>query len=250
MYTVKQLADLAGVSVRTLHYYDEIGLLRPSSVGENGYRYYDEEALYRLQQILFFRELDLPLSAIRAILDSPAFDLLAALQAHREALQGRVRRLNTLIHTVDRTIAHLMGEVEMSKQQLFGGFTEEEERRYAEEARQRYGEQEVQESYRRWNSYSAAEKERIKAEGNAIYADLVAAMEQGPASPEVQAIIGRWHQHLRYFYEPSMDRLRGLGQLYVDSPDFATRFRALHPELPEFMQQAIAVYCRALEADA
>lgn len=247
VYTVKQLADLAGVSTRTLHYYDEIDLLPPSFVGENGYRYYDDEAAYRLQQILFFRELGLRLGEIKPILDSPAFDLLAALQAHREALQGRVRRLTDLIQTVDRTIAHLIGEDEMSKSQLFAGFTEQEEQHYAEEAARLYGEEEVRASHKLWNSYPAEKKAQIKAEGSAIYTDLVAAMDSGPDSPQVQALIARWHQHLRAFYEPDVERLRGLGRLYVDSPDFAGRFRELHPNLPEFMREAITRYCETLK---
>ena len=247
VYTVKQLSDLAGVSIRTLHYYDEIELLKPSSVGGNGYRYYRDEAVYRLQQILFFREMGLSLSEIKAIVDSPAFDQLAALQAHRAALQDRVKRLHDLINTVDSTILDLMGEVKMSKKQLFAGFTEQEEKHYAEEARKLYGEREVNESYKLWNSYSAEKKEQIKAEGGAIYTELAALTGSPPDSPEVQALIGRWHQNMRYFYEPSVERLRGLGQLYVESQDFANRFRALHPDLPEFMREAITIYCDNLK---
>ena len=249
-YTVKQLSDLAGVSVRTLHYYDEIDLLKPSSVGANGYRYYEDEAVYRLQQILFFRELDLSLREIKTIIDSPAFDLLVALQAHRESLHDRVERLHDLIHTVDGTIAHLTGEIEMSQKQLFDGFTEEEEKRYYQEARERYDSREVDASYKRWNQNTAAEKQRIKEEGNAIYTDLVALMHTGVDSPEVQAVIARWHQHLRHFYEPGVERLLGLGQLYVESPDFAAFFRALHPDLPEFMREAITLYCETLRETA
>ena len=250
MYTVKQLSELAGVSVRTLHYYDEIGLFKPSCVGENGYRYYQDEALFRLQQILFFRELDLGLSDIKAIIEKPDFDLLAALHTHRNALQDKVRRLNDLIQTVDSTILHLTGEVNMSKKKLFQGFTEEEEKRYAQEAREAYGEEAVNESYKLWNSYSPQQKEQIGAEGQAIYEDLVALMEKGSTSPEIQAVIARWHQHLRSFYEPSVERLRGLGQLYVEQPDFARNFRELHPNLPEFMREAITHYCEGLPPDA
>jgi DNA-binding transcriptional MerR regulator len=246
VYTVKQLSDLAGVSVRTLHYYDEIGLLEPSSVGENGYRYYADEAVFRLQQILFFRELDFSLNEIQTILDDPLFDVLAALHAHRKALKAKARRLNDLIQTVDGTILHLTGEINMSKKKLFAGFTAEEEKRYAQEAREQYGAQEVDESYRRWNSYTAAQKDAIKAEGQAIYKDLVALIEKGPDSPEVQQVIARWHQHLRFFYEPSVERRGGLGQLYVEHPDFARNFRELHPDLPEFMRDAITHYCDGL----
>jgi DNA-binding transcriptional MerR regulator len=248
VYTVKQLSDLAGVSVRTLHYYDEIGLLKPSYLGENGYRYYVDDAVYRLQQILFFRELDFSLNEILEILEQPEFDLLATLHSHRKALQEKVKRLGDLIKTVDSTILHMNGEVEMSKKQLFAGFSEEEEKRYAQEARELYGEEEVNASYKLWNSYSPQKKEQIMAEGNTIYTGVVTLIEQGhsASSPEVQQVIARWHQHMRYFYEPSVERLLGLGQLYVEHPDFARNFRALHPDLPEYMREAITHYCENL----
>ena len=136
----------------------------------------------------------------------------------------------------------------MSKKQLFKGFTPEEEKKYEQEARQRWGDEEVSASYKRWNSYTPQQKEDIKAEGDAIYLDLVSEIEAGktPTSPEAQAIIARWHQHLRYFYEPSTARLQGLGQMYVDSPDFTNRFRELHPDLPEFIRDAINYYCETL----
>src|SRR5688572_8100776 len=104
MYTVKQLSDLTEVSVRTLHYYDEIGLLHPTKVGANSYRYYDDEALLRLQQILFYREMGLELMQIKEILNSPTFDLLAALRSHRTVLQEKINRLHDLVGTVDTTI--------------------------------------------------------------------------------------------------------------------------------------------------
>ncbi|MBI5957874.1 MAG: MerR family transcriptional regulator [Chloroflexi bacterium] len=248
MYTVKQLSDLAGISVRTLHYYDEIALLQPSSVGENGYRYYADDAVLRLQQILFFRELDFSLSAIKDILGAPDFDIVEALHTHREALQHRVKRLNHLIQTVDQTILHLSGEVHMSKKQLFWGFTEEEEQRYTQEARDLYGAEQVDATYKRWNSYSAQKKEQIMVEGQGIYTDLVTLIEHSPSSPEVQQVIARWHQHLRYFYEPPVELMAGLGQHYVDSPDFANKFRQLHPDLPEFLRDAITHYCEGLRA--
>src|SRR5688572_5880028 len=139
-YTVKQLSDLAGVSVRTLHYYDEIGLLKPTSVAANGYRYYGDEALFRLQQILFYREMDLELLQIKALMDDPGFDLVAALQAHRQALEAKIERLRTLMTTLDGTILHLVGEVNMSKKKIFKGFSEEKQKQYEQEAIKQYGE--------------------------------------------------------------------------------------------------------------
>ncbi len=250
MYTVKQLADLAGISVRTLHYYDEIALLVPSAVGENGYRYYDAAALFRLQQILFYRELDFSLSEIKALLDDPAFSVVAALHAHRAALHAKALRLHDLIETVDNTILRLTGAITMSDDQLFKGFSAEEEQHYYEQAREMYDVQEVDVTYKRWNAYSQEKQDTIKAEGGAIYQDLAALVDDhAPVSDAVQTIVGRWHQHLRYFYEPSIMRLRGLSQLYVDSPDFAEKFRKLHADLPEFMQAAINHYCDGLAAE-
>ncbi|MFV9503772.1 MAG: MerR family transcriptional regulator [Oscillochloridaceae bacterium umkhey_bin13] len=138
MYTVKQLAQLDGVSVRTLHYYDEIGLLKPASVGANGYRYYEETDLFRLQQILFFRELDLGLEQIKQIIVAPDFDLVTALQTHRHALEAKISRLQQLIVTVDRTIMHLVGEMKVrTMDKVFEGFNEEQQRQYQEEAARR-----------------------------------------------------------------------------------------------------------------
>ena len=245
-YTVKQLADLAGVSVRTLHYYDEIGLLAPDAYGENGYRYYDENALLRLQQILFFRELDFRLDEIKAIIDRPDFDVLRALQTHRVALKDKAARLDGLINTVDKTILRLKGEMGMSDKELFEGFDEEKQKQYAAEARRRYGSAEVDGSMKRWGGYSAAQKGQIVAEGEQIRRDLAASMSKGYDSPAVQQIVARWHQHLRYFYEPSVERLRGLGQLYVDDPDFRANYAKLDPKLPEFFRDAIVFYCKGM----
>src|SRR5574342_951893 len=108
-FTVKQLSKMAGITPRTLHYYDEIGLLKPTRVAENGYRYYGDESLLRLQQILFYRELDLPLDEIKKIMGRRDFDVLGALHSHRDALKKRVARLNRLLQTVDNTINHLKG---------------------------------------------------------------------------------------------------------------------------------------------
>lgn len=243
MYTVKQLSDLAGVSVRTLHHYDHIGLLKPSALGGNGYRYYDEDALLRLQQILFYRELDLELAQISLIISQPDFDLKAALLAHRRALRRRIERLRDLITTIDTTIQYLDGEADMSKKQMFSAFSDEQQKEYEQQAKQLWDADKVTQSVNLWNSYSQAQKQQIADEGNAIYTDLVDAMATGPASPEVQAILRRWHQHLRYFYEPTPEILRGLGHGYNQHPDFHANFARLHPDLPAFLEQAITYYC-------
>ena len=242
-YTVKKLAKLAGVSVRTLHYYDEIGLLKPSSYGQNGYRYYEGEALLRLQQILFFRELDFGLKEIHLILEAPDFDMIKALQSQRQALQRQTRRLNSLIHTIDKTIRHLEGKREMSTKEMFAAFDEEKQKEYEKEARQRYGDEAVAASTRRWNSYSKTKQAEIKAEGEAIYREIRDHMAEGPTGKTVQQLIGRWHQHIRYFYEPTASMLRGLGHMYAEDPAFSAVYEKLDPNLPTFLRQAIDHYC-------
>lgn len=246
MQTVKQLSTLAGVSVRTLHYYDEIDLLKPSTVGRNGYRYYDDQAVLRLQQILFYRELDIDLPQIKTILDDPDFDVVTALQHHRQALQTRMERLHTLVQTVDNTILHHLGEVNMSKKQLFKGFSEERQKTYEAEAEKLWGPN-VRETAKLWNSYSKEQQAAIMQEGSQVYLDLVAHMSLGPTSPEVQAILDRWHQHLRSFYEPTLEVLQGLGNAYNEHPDFNATFTAIHPDLPPFLQKAILYYVDVLE---
>lgn len=246
VYTVKKLAKLAGVSVRTLHYYDEIGLLKPSAIGENGYRYYDETAVLRLQQILLFREMAFSLVEIQTILDQPDFDLTNALQTHKQALQQRAERLHDLIRTIDQTILHLKGEIQMSTDELFAGFDEETQQRYEQEAYQRYDPEIVKASIQRWKNYDATQKAQIGAEGEAVYRDLLAHMEEGADSTAVQQIIARWHQHVRYFYEPTTEILLGLAQGYEEDPAFAAFYEKLHPNMPHFLRQAIEHYCLAL----
>lgn len=242
MYTVKQLSKLAGVTPRTLHHYDEIGLLKPSRVGENGYRYYGEESLLRLQQILFYRELGFPLEDIKKLMGRRDFDVVGALYGHKEALQNQVTRLNRLIHTVDNTIKHLKGNIIMSEKGFFEGFSEEQQEQYAAEAEKLYDPETVRESNRKWKTYSAAKKETILAEGNAVYVDMIAAMPKGAASPEAQAIVERWRKHMDYFWTPNLDQLLALANGYNNDPRFKANFDKMHPQLAEFMGEAVKVY--------
>lgn len=242
MYTVKEIADLAGVSRRTLRYYDQIDLLKPSKTTEKGYRLYDEQALFRLQQILFYREIGIELTQIKAVLDDPSFDLIEALHAHRAHMTSEMGRLGRLIHTVDQTIKHLNGEADMAKKKIFDGFDNDR----AQEAVDQWGET-AQESIQLWNSYGPERQQEIMDEGNAIYAEIVEQMGQGPASPEIRALLTRWHQHLRYFYEPTIEVLEGLGNLYEEHPDFNAKFSELHPDLPNFLKASIAIYVDELE---
>jgi len=131
-YTIHELAKLAGVSTRTLHFYDEKGLLHSEGRQNNGYRYYTHNSLLRLQQILFLRELRFSLDQVAAILDQPNFDMARTLEVHEQTLQKEIDRLNTLIHTVRKTIQNLKGETSMAPQEYFKGISEEKQKEYEE----------------------------------------------------------------------------------------------------------------------
>lgn len=247
MYTIQQLAKMAGITRRTLHYYDEIGLLKPSQVGDNGYRYYGEDAVLRLQQILFFRELDLPLEQIRSIMGRPDFDILQTLEGHKTALGRRIDHLQRLVETVNNTMDHLKGKKKMSDQQLFDVLSEEQQEEYRREAEERYDPAVVRASYQRWNRYSKEEKQRIGEEGNAVYQGFLQVIPKGSGSAEAQACVVAWLKHMAYFWSPNEEQMLGLAGGYVTDPRFRANFDKIHPELAEFVYEAVRVYVANLK---
>ncbi|MBW8012929.1 MAG: MerR family transcriptional regulator [Chloroflexi bacterium] len=242
--TVKQLADLASVSTRTLHYYDEIGILKPSSVSENGYRQYSDEAIVRLQQILFFRELDFSLKEIKKIIDQPEFDTLEALHTHKIALQQRVDRLDQLINTVDKTILHMKGKTEMEQEEFYEGFSEAKQAKYEKEISAKYGDEKLKESQANWKSYSDEKKKAIIAQGNGILASLKESIPKGIDSPDVQKLIKNLHEHMGNFYVCSYEMFLGLGNMYNQDPKFINIYQSkYHEHMPVFLEKAIEYYC-------
>lgn len=244
-YTVKQLAALAGVSVRTLHHYDEIGLLPPAGIGANGYRRYDQSSVLRLQSILLYRELDFPLEAIRALLDRPDHDPLRALREQRVALERRRGRLHRLITTLDATILHLERHTPMDTKKMFEHLTPQQEEAYTAEAARRWDPATVKSSQQRWKRYSDARRKEILEEGNAIYRDLAAILTLDPASVPVQACVERWRAHLAHFWTPNDEQCLGLARTYIEDPGFRATFDRFDPRLAEFMQRAVAIHVAA-----
>lgn len=242
MFTVQELAKTAGITRRTLHYYDEIGLLKPSRIGDNGYRYYGEDALLRLQQILLYRELDIPLADIQAIMGRRDFDVLRALETHRDELSRRIAQLERLKRTVDDTILHLKGKKQMSQKQFFKGFTDAEQEEYEKQAMERYDPETVRASNKKWKAYSAADKQRIADEGNAVYQAWLDAMPHGAASAQAQATVEGWRQHMDYFWSPNDEQLLGLANLYNDDPAFKANYDRIDPNLASFIREAVTIY--------
>ncbi len=243
-YGVRELARLAGVSVRTLHHYDQIGLLTPSSRTAAGYRQYGADDLMRLQQILFFKELDVPLGEIRAILDDPEFDQIAALEQHRRLLQMRSERLAQLLKTVDKTIQKLTEDtMTLTNEELYEGFSKEQIESYESEARERWGSTDAyKESRKRVGNMSKAQWNAVKDQGDEATWLMAGLMGRDPADPEVQAAIAKHHAWIENFYTASAEMYAGLGQMYVEDERFRASYDAYAPGLADFMRDAMAIY--------
>jgi DNA-binding transcriptional MerR regulator len=242
-YTVSGLARLAGVSIRTLRYYDEIGLMKPSTRTEAGYRQYDQEDLLRLQQILFYRELDMPLIEIRDILEDEDFNPVEALRSHREGLLARSNRLRRLIETLNTTIEQLEeGQMRLSDDELFAAFSPEQASRYRQEAREQWGEARVKEAENRLRKLSREEWEKVQAEGGLVAKQLASLMDQPVESPNVQEAIARHHAWIENFYPAPAAVYRGLGQMYAEHPEFRAFYEQYAPGLADYMRQAMELF--------
>ena len=230
-YTVKQLARLSGVSIRTLHHYDEIGLLKPAFTGENRYRYYGREELLRLQDILFHRELGVPLADIARLLDIEGRDRVAILAEHRAMLAERVRRSRQLLRTIDRTIAELEGEGTMKDRDLYKGFAPEKQAEYEEWLVERFGgnmRQRIDESREKLLSLGTEGMAARLAEGEAAGYALAQAFKGG-AAPDDSAndpLLARHHAWIAAMWDKACgpQAYAGLADLYLQHPDFRTKF--------------------------
>jgi len=246
-YTVKELAKISGVSVRTLHWYDEIGLLKPFSKGANNYRYYKEQELLRLQQILFFKELEFPLNDIQKLLSQNDFDNIKALNAHRKILEKEIVRKNNLIATINRTIQHLRGNQLMENKELYYGFDsnrQEEYEQYIVKYRGLAAEDLLKESKKRTAKWDKDEWDNVKNKGDELHKALAGAIEQGlkPDSSEVQTIIEQHYQMTQKFYDVSKEVYIGLTDLYAEHPDFKKFFDVYHPKMIKFIGAAMRYY--------
>jgi MerR family transcriptional regulator, thiopeptide resistance regulator len=246
-YTVKELAALSGVSVRTLHYYDQIGLLKPAQVSGLGHRVYGRAELLRLQQVLFYRALRLPLAQVRRLLDDPAFDTPAALKAHRRRLESEAQALHTLIRTIDKTLSDITGEHPMQDHELYEGFSPEQQRDHERFLVQRYGAQaqaHIDAAHQRMKDGPGAAPGDLAHRWCALEQRLADALDAGHAvdSPGFQALVAQHHALVSEHWTPDREAYIGLGQLYVEHPDFAARYEALRPGLAEALARAMEVY--------
>ncbi len=246
-FTVSKVAALTGVSVRTLHHYDDIGLVRPSGRSAAGYRLYSPADLERLQRVLFYRELSMPLDAIARLLDDAA-DVRAALHEQRRALVDGIERSQALVAAVDAAIARLdRGEPMTTDDDIESAFGEFDPAKYEDEARERWGDTPAfAESQRRTKGYTKEDWQRIRAESDAIYARLAELLGAGtPADhPDAMDASEQHRLHIdRWFYPCSREMHRGLGALYVQDSRFLTTLDRIRAGLAEYA-------CAAFDANA
>ena len=242
-YTVSQVSRMAHVTVRALHHYDEIGLLVPSQRADNGYRMYTDADLQRLQQILLFRELGFALDAIRAVIDEAPAERRAALLAQRGKLEADQRRTAAVLRAIETAIEALEGGITMGGDNMFDGFDNFDHARYADEARERWGQTEAyQESERRTRRYTKEDWTRIKAEAESI-TEMMAQALAGGYRPDDAAAMDVAEQHRlhidRWFYPCSHAIHVALGEMYVSDPRFTETYERQGRGLAQYMRDAI-----------
>ncbi|WP_123042932.1 MerR family transcriptional regulator [Cohnella candidum] len=247
-YTVQKLGRLAGISTRTLRFYDEIGILKPARTNSSGYRIYGQTEVDRLQQILFYRELGVDLNRIKQIVTDPAFNGAEALREHREQLLDKRRQLDLLIENVDKTIAASEGRMDMSDEEKFEGFKrnliEENEKKYGQEIREKYGEEAVEKSNRKVQNMTKEQHEEVTRLSEELSSVLAEAFRTGNPAGELAQKAADLHKRWLSFYwsDYSKEAHANLAQMYVDDERFKAHYDEKQPGTAEFLRDAIHFY--------
>ncbi|MFD0710744.1 MerR family transcriptional regulator [Paenibacillus sp. GCM10027626] len=251
-YTIQKLGLLAGVSTRTLRYYDEIGLLKPARINSSGYRIYGQQEVDRLQQILFYRELGVNLEEIKAIVTSPSFDADRTLAEHRDKLLQKREQLDLLIANVELTLAQRKGKSTMSDKQKFEGFKQklvsDNEERYGAEIRQKYGDKQVDLSNEKVLNMTEEEAAKVEQLAAAVHAALAEAFVDGDPAGELAQRAADLHRQWLTFFWPSYNKEAhaNLAQMYVDDERFTAYYDKNQPGTAQFLCDAVQIYTNRL----
>jgi DNA-binding transcriptional MerR regulator len=247
-YTVQRLGNLAGISTRTLRYYDEIGILKPARINSSGYRIYGKDEVDRLQQILFYKELGISLESIKEIISSPSFDRARALREHRERLLEKRKQLDMLLANVDKSIALTEGRIKMSDREKFEGFKQkmidDNEKKYGERIREKYGDEIVNQSNKKLKDITEEQYTEMEKLGERVIDTLKAAYATGEPEGELAQRAADLHrQWLNYFWKGyTKEAHAGLAQMYVDDEKFTAYYDKEQPGLAVFLRDAVLVY--------
>lgn len=240
LLNINQVAKLCGITVRALHYYNEIGLLKPTEYAQNGYRKYDKESLSKLQQILFFKELDIPLKQIKEILDNPSYDKNLTLVKHKKLLTLKRDRLNDIIALIDESInENCVSIKEFDMREI-----KKNTQKYAEEAMQRWGETNAyKQSEIKTAKYTNADWEIIKNKESAIFTDFASCMNNLNGCKSAETLVEEWQNYITSsFYDCTDEILAGLADLYVTDERFKKNIDKFGENLAEFMSSSIKSY--------
>jgi DNA-binding transcriptional MerR regulator len=252
-YKVGEVATLAHVSVRTLHHYDEIGLLEPSARSDAGYRLYTAEDLERLQHVLFYREIGFGLAEIRHLMADPAFDRREALAAQRDLLATRTHRLEAMLDLIDKTLAAQDEGISMGEKEMFEVFGDFDPSEHEDEVKQRWGETDSYgESARRTRRYTKEDWARFKVESDSVNAFIAALMNEGIAPGDARAMDAAERHRLLidgWFYPCPHEMHAQLGQMYVADPRFAATYEKIHPGMAQYVCDAIIANAARALAD-
>ncbi|GLQ17140.1 MerR family transcriptional regulator [Maritalea porphyrae] len=254
-YQVKQVAQMAGISVRALHHYDQIGLLCPAFVGDNGYRYYTRDELVRLQEILFFKEMGIGLNEIAQILEEPDHERAKMLEQQKSRLEQDQRRQLQLIKTIERSIDELNGVRKMNVSDLYKGFSKEKQAAYEQELIDKLGPdmaKEIEDAKQKLKQDGLDGENQLIAQRMAELADIegevVLALQGGIAADdaELDNVIARHHNWVGQWWKKQPDQAAyiGLSQMYQSHEDFVARYEALAPGLTEYLAAAMVAYAK------
>ncbi len=256
LYTVQELAKLAGVSVRALHHYDQIGLLRPGRVGENRYRYYGRAELERLQQILIHKALGMRLTDIAAVLDAPGFDRLSALLAQRDRLAREAERFAAMVETIDKTIETLKGNGTMSDADLYSGIVDpQKQAEYEQWLIERYGgdmPERIAVSKRKYADMSEADRQALGHDLQELETALADAMRNGvpPQARALAPLLDRHRQWVATMWDKPCppEAYSGLADLYLSHPDFRARYEQIGTGFTDYLTTAMKNWAKQQEA--
>ena len=247
-YTVQKLGQIAGISTRTLRYYDEIGILKPARINSSGYRIYGMDEVDRLQQILFYRELGISLESIKDIVTATSFNGAKALKDHRVKLLEKREQLDLLIYNVDKTIALTEGGINMTDKEKFEGFkqklVDENEEKYGAEIRKKYGDEAVNKSNNKVKGMTKQQSEEATSLANEIMETLEAAFKTGNPAGELAQRAADLHRKWLCIYWDSYTKEahQGLAQMYVDDERFTAYYDGKQPGTAAFLRDAVFVY--------
>ena len=247
-YTVQKLGKMAGISTRTLRYYDEIGILKPARINSSGYRIYSQKEIDRLQQILFYRKLGVSLESIKDIVTAPSFDREKALREHREKLLLKIEQLNLLVVNVDKTIELTEGRIKMSDKEKFDGFKEklvdDNEKLYGKEIRAKYGDEVVNKSNNKLKNMTQDEHDKVTKLANEVIETLDEAFKTGDSAGELAQKAAEMHRQWLSFYWGSYTKAAhaGVAQMYVDDERFTAYYDKKQPGTAKFLRDAVFIY--------